>query len=143
LLPLSPLVDSSRTLEPPWNEVGALYRRVWVLRSRGRAAEARRIEETELAAALARVREAAEAGTDAEARIAAIRSEEGERVAAAVAFAEILAPMLAERLGALTPALRLAPPTASQTRAPKPTDEDRGIADFIEEMLVQDRAGSP
>jgi hypothetical protein len=131
-----------RALEPPWNEVGALYRRVWVLRSRGRPAEARRIEETELAAALARVHEGAQAGTDAEARIAAISLEEKERVAAAVAFAEILAPMLAERLGGLTPGLRPAP-MASPTRATKPADEDRGIADFIEEMLVQDRAGSP
>ena len=124
--------------------MGAIYRRVCILRSKRRHAEARRIEESELAAALAKVREAFGAEADTEARIASIMSEEEDRVAAAVAFAEILAPMVAEHLGAAAPGgRRPAAEPAARMRTPGRPDEERGIADFIEEMLVQDRAGTP
>jgi hypothetical protein len=136
------LVDSPHTLEPPWTEVGGIYRRVCILKSTGRPAEARRIEETELDAALAGVRQAAEGRAETEARIAAVMAAESERVAAAVTLAEILAPMLAERLGAAAPAAKRAAEPPEKTRARRAADEDRGIADFIEEMLVQDRAAS-
>lgn len=120
--------------------MGTLYRRIWVLRSCGRPVEARRLEDAELSGLLAKIRGSEEAGADLEARIAALRDEEKARVAEAVAFAEILAPMLAERLGPPTSASGLPSKPGPRARAPKTADEDRGIADFIEEMLIQDRA---
>jgi hypothetical protein len=140
---LIPLVDSLRAHEPPWNEVGALYRRIWVLRSRSRHSEARQLEDAELSSVVARIRGSEEGGAHTDARIAAIRDEEKERVAAAVAFAEVLAPLLAERLAAYAPASAAAAKPAARPLSLKPAGEARGIADFIEEMLVQDRAGSP
>ncbi len=142
LLPLSPLVDSPRTLEPPWTEVGGIYRRVCVLKSTGRNAEARRLEETELEAALAGIRQAPDAGAEIEARIAEVMAAESAQVAAAVTLAEVLAPMLAERLAAGAPAAKRVTEPPAKARAHRAGDEDRGIADFIEEMLVQDRAAS-
>jgi hypothetical protein len=71
----------------------------------------------------------------------ALFAEERERVAAAVAFAEILAPMLSERLRSPGPAH---PPAADSPVRPGPArglGEARAVADFIEEMLAQDRAG--
>jgi hypothetical protein len=69
--------------------------------------------------------------------------EQGEeRVAEAVAYAEILVPMLAERLTGFSPA---SPPLAGNRpqRTPRmiAPSESLGIADFIDEMLAQDRAG--
>ncbi len=121
--------------------MGGIYRRVCVLKSTGRHAEARRLEETELEAALAAVRKTAQASAEAEARIASVMAAESERVAEALALAEILAPMLVERLGANPPAKRATEAPAGP-RARPAADEDRGIADFIEEMLAQDRAAS-
>jgi len=141
LLPLSPLVDSPRILEPPWTEVGKIYRRVCVLKSTGRHAEARRLEATELEAALACIRTAAEGSAEAEARIASVMAAESERVAEALTLAEILAPMLVERLGS-NPPVKRANEAPAEPRARRAADEDRGIADFIEEMLAQDRAAS-
>ena len=136
------MADSLRAHEPPWNEVGALYRRIWVLRSHGRHAEARQLEDAELSGILARIRGSGEAPADFDDRVAAIRDEEKARVAEAVAFAEILAPLLAERLGA--PASSSAAPLqpTPRPRGSKTAVEGRGIADFIEEMLIQDRTGS-
>ena len=118
----------------------SICRRLCVLRSRGRLAEAGRIEETELAAAMAQAREGPEGGLGADARLSAVLAEEGERVAAAVAFAEILAPLLTERLAARAPERGRAAADPAR-RAPAPSAGDRGIADFIEEMLAQDRGG--
>lgn len=121
--------------------MGALYRRLWVLRSRGRHAEARQLEDAELAGLLVRIR-ATEEAADFDARVDAIRDGEKARVAEAVAFAEILAPLLAERLGASSPAASAALKPTPRPRGTNAAVEDRGIADFIEEMLIQDRAGS-
>jgi hypothetical protein len=121
--------------------VGEIYRRVCVLKSAGRQAEARRLEETQLEAALAGIRKAAEGSPEAEARIASVMAAESERVAEALTLAEILAPMLVERLGANPPAKR-ATEAPAEPRARQAAGEDRGIADFIEEMLAQDRAAS-
>lgn len=105
--------------------------------------EAQRLEDTEFAAAAAQAREAFGHGPEADARLDALLVAERDRVAAAVAFAEVLAPMLSERLCALAPVRRLAGnvpvPDAPETRR---LGEARGIADFIEEMLAQDRAGA-
>jgi hypothetical protein len=136
------LVDTLRTLEPPWTEVRAICRRICLLRSQGRQTEAQRVEEAELAAAAAQA-EDSDAGPLAEARVKALMAEEAERVAAAIAFADLLAPMLAERLGALAPLReRAAANPRPDVPRPGPAGESRGIADFIDEMLAQDRAGS-
>jgi hypothetical protein len=66
---------------------------------------------------------------------------ESDRVADALTLAQILAPLLAQRLGAAAPAQRAAESPAGR-RPRREADVDRGIADFIEEMLVQDRAAS-
>ena len=92
-----------------------------------------------LAAAAARARDASESVPEADARLKALLAQEAERVAAAITFAEVLAPMLSERLCALAPA-RANPAPERPVR--RPPGEALGIADFIDEMLAQDRAGS-
>lgn len=96
-----------------------------------------------LAAAAARARDASESVPEADARLKALLAQEAERVAAAITFAEVLAPMLSERLSALAPARAAAGANPAPERpARRPTGEALGIADFIDEMLAQDRAGS-
>ncbi len=80
---------------------------------------------------------------EAEALLRRLLDEEGERVSEAIAFAEVLIPMLGER------------PAASQGRGPiqaaaaRPhrhagaEPASRGIADFIDDMLAQDRRAAP
>lgn len=120
-----------------------VYRRVCILRSEGRSGEAQRIEDTEFAAAADQARGALGAGPGAEARLEALLAGERERVAEAVAFAEILAPMLSARLRAPGTA---GPPAAESPLPARPgarrPAEARAVADFIEEMLAQDRAGA-
>ena len=63
---------------------------------------------------------------------------EQERVAEAVAFAEVLVPALS---GHCLPGAGAAKPAApAPRRAAKPRGTNRGIADFIDEMLAQERA---
>lgn len=116
--------------------MGEVFRRICVLRSQGRAGEAQQLEDTEFAAAAA----LAAAGTplEAEATLQRVIAEEAAGVAQALAVAEILIPRLLEGLGAV-PRLRLSPaPGAPRARAAAPA-EARGIADFIDEMLSQER----
>ena len=119
-----------------------MYRRVCLLRSEGRSGEAQRMEETELAAAAMQAREASESGPEADARLEALVAGESERVAAAFAFAEVLAPMLSDRLRALSPARAVAGNSGPSRPDIRPARDARGIADYIEEMLAQDRAAS-
>jgi len=140
---LNALVESLRPLEPPWSEVGRTCRRICLLRAAGRYAEAQRIEDTELAAAAAKAsREGSGPGPEADARLATMLAGEAERVAAAVAFAEILAPMLSERLGDRAAIHAQAPKHPHRGPGTGAPGGVRGIADFIEEMLAQDRAGT-
>ncbi len=112
------------------------------LRSEGREAEAREIEETELAAAVVDARRVSESDAEADALLRALRAEEERRVADAVAFAEVLMPMLAERLRPHPQAGARAPEIARQRKLnAEKSGESRGIADFIDDMLAQDRAG--
>jgi hypothetical protein len=118
--------------------MGRIYRRVCFLRAEGRAAEALNLEQTELAAA-----EAEAFGADGpDSRLEAFLATEEERVADAVAFAEVLVPALAERLEVLRAASPR--PGAPAPRAPRPAapGAEHGIADFIDEMLEQERARS-
>jgi hypothetical protein len=119
--------------------MGRIYRRVCFLRSEGRAIDAKRLEETELAEAEAQVLGAA--GPQADSEMRSFLAEESERAADAIAFVEILLPELSERIAALKPASPAAPaaPRSPGAAAPK---KERGIADFIDEMLAQDHAAS-
>jgi hypothetical protein len=100
------------------------------------AAQAQAIEDTELAGA---VEAARGTGPDAESILEALLAEERERVAGAVAFAEVLVPMLTRRMPGYSPAPSPAP-APLRSRMPA-HDASRGIADFIDDMLAQERAG--
>lgn len=109
------------------------------LRLEGRAEEAKHVEETELAEAEAQVRETGRSDPEIETYLRCLHAEEEGRVAEAIAFAEVIVPALSERLAGVDPA-----PRAPTRPAPKPAPQAKapGIADFIDEMLANDRAGS-
>jgi hypothetical protein len=124
---------------PPWIEVGRLYRRICFLRSEGLSAEARILQETEFVEAAARAKGLFSSGPEADSLLGELMAEEEERVAEAVAFAEVLVPILARRLPVPPPA------KAAPAAAPAPRARARGgpaetptIADFIDDMLAQD-----
>ncbi len=120
--------------------MGRVYRRVCFLRLEGRPDEARRVEETELAAAEARVRASGLAGLEVEEGLRGLHAEEEGRVAEAIAFAEVLVPALSERLAGMGAARPAAPAVRPSRPAPKAMAP--GIADFIDEMLVRERTAS-
>jgi hypothetical protein len=133
---LSAASEALQRLEPPWIEAAQLYRKVCILRAEGRVPEAQLLEDGAFAEASSRL------GTDADPSVGAtlrsIMAAEESRVADAVVLSGILAPMLASRLS-----LPAAAPLAAPKRAPVPTAPgQRGIADFIDEMLAQERAGA-
>lgn len=132
-------------MESPWNEVAAIYRRICLLRCRGQSGEAARLTDHELPRALAKI-------TPVEGETAAFVTYrdglfqlEAERAHHALAVAELLAPLLLDRMatpastaragaaGRLLPE-RLPPPVVS-----KPVD----IADMIDCVLAQQRRGNP
>lgn len=118
-----------------------IYRRVCLLRARGRIAEAAAIERTELVPALASARE--HAGEIDEGRL---RAEEAERVASAQLLAELIAPLVAECLRPTAQPTTVAHPLAASapTVAPRPQRPATGavpsIADLIDGMLSQQGA---
>ena len=120
-----------------------MYRRICFLRSEGLTGEAQIIQETEFAGAAARARALFASESQADTLLSELMGEEEERVAEAVAFAEVLVPMLARRLSihAPAPAPRAgsAKPRTSARVAP---GEVRGVADFIDDMLAQDSLAS-
>jgi hypothetical protein len=119
--------------------MGQIYRRVCFLRSEGRAVEAKRLQDTELAEAEAEAIKVG--GPEADSRMKVFFAEEEERVADAIAFTELLLPELAERIAALKPEF-VAAPSRPRAAGPRIAEADHGIADFIDEMLEQERAGS-
>jgi hypothetical protein len=120
-------------------EVGRLFRTICFLRAEGLPDEAERIEQTEFAQATERARQGAGSEFEAESVLQALLTEEKERVANAIAFAEILVPKLAERLGAAAVPARAAAHVVKKVRTQVPAVA-RDIADFIDEMLAQDRS---
>jgi hypothetical protein len=78
---------------------------------------------------------------EAESILQALLAEEEERVAEAIAFAEVLVPMLAERLRPWRRSGARAARRAPRQGPPETPVEPRGIADFIDDMLAQERAG--
>jgi hypothetical protein len=137
------LAESLRRFEPSWIKVGRVHRRLCFLRSEGRADEARDLESGELAAAVADARRASESDAEADGLLRALFAEGEERVADAVAFAEVLVPMLAHEMRPPAASMALA---TDHPRQRKPGAEKPGgpreIADFIDEMLAQEHAGS-
>jgi hypothetical protein len=116
--------------------MGRIYRRVCFLRSEGRAVDARHLAETELAQAKEEILGSGD--PQARARLDAFFCEEEERVAGAIACVELLMPELSDRIAALKPDPVAAPAARRPAVSANPGSE-RGIADFIDEMLAQDR----
>jgi hypothetical protein len=137
------LAESLRRFEPSWIKVGQVHRRVCFLRLEGREDEAREIEGRELGPAVMEARKTSESESEADAVLRTVTSEDEERVAEAIAFAEVLVPMLSERLS-LQSGAHSAPARNVRQRRPVSGDpgESRGIADFIDDMLAQQRGGS-
>ena len=124
-----------------WENVRRIYRRVCLLRAKGRIEDALELENTELAHALAEAR-VSELHPDEEALIFA---QETERVANASVLAELLAPLLAEELGAearLSPAVSTSsatpvPPRSANVPRPVPS-KPPSISDLLDGMLAQE-----
>jgi hypothetical protein len=135
---LSALAEALHRFDPPWIEVGRVYRRICLLRSEGLAREAKLAEDTEFAEAASRVRGDSATEAVSLAQLRALMTEEEERVCEAIAFAEVLAPMLARRLSDAQPP-RFPPASAPRAGRAGAPGETRGIADFIDDMLAQDR----
>lgn len=140
--PLSAPTDVLHRFDPPWIEVGRVYRRICFLRSEGLTGEARIIEETEFAEATARARGQFDSESAADSLLRQLMAEEEERVAEAVAFAEVLVPILARRISIHPPEQQRAAAPEVRARARAAPGEARGVADFIDDMLAQDRLAS-
>ncbi len=106
------------------------------------------MQSTELSRALAALRAIPEAAADSDARLRALFAAEEERVLNARVLAELLVPLLSEHLGGLRPPAprraTVASPApaaaAAEPAVPAGSGPTPGIADFIDEMLAQDRA---
>lgn len=137
-----------------------IYRRVCLLRATGKIEEASALENAELSHALIAARDASKAGGEE----AEVLAQEAERVTSACLLAELLAPLLAEKLqqasaaasaasvSVTEAAAREAQPRAaapsrprrasapSQEAANTPAINVPGIADLIDGMLSQQQA---
>ena len=117
-----------------------------MLREQGEESEADRVQSAALAELLIALRTPAETDAAFDQRVDAIFAVERERVANAAVLAELLAPLLAERLPvaaqSAAPKTPAGGPVARVTR-PLPV-APAGIADFIDEMIAQERTdGTP
>ena len=75
---------------------------------------------------------------EADTILKSLLQEEGERVSEAIAFAEVLIPMLGERFPS-APSRDPFPKAVRPRNSAGPDPASRGIADFIDDMLAQDR----
>ncbi len=144
--PLSSVIfPPSANETSPWNEVGELYRRICVLRVRGLSVEAARLESTELADAISRIRDSEPDDAECDARMCALFAREADRVADASVLAEILLPLLRDFAPpevARASFARFSRPVVSDpvvSRRPPAPVPAPGIADFIDEMIQQER----
>ncbi len=123
--------------------MGRVFRRICFLRTEGSVAEAQFIEQNEFSRLVEEARGSCKSPAEADLILEALLRREEARVSDAVAFAEVLVPLLAKQLSRLGPASR---PAASSAPAPRPRqagrDDNRGIADFIDDMLAQERTGT-
>ena len=132
------MAEALHRFDPPWLLVGRIYRRICFLRFEGLSAEASKMEFTELKEAVDAAKASGPTVDEADTILKTLLEEEGERVSEAIAFAEVLIPMLGDRI----PASRSRepfPPVARPVRFAGPDPASRGIADFIDDMLAQDR----
>jgi hypothetical protein len=132
----------------PWNEVTQIYRRVCVLRAQGRGGDAAQLYAGKFSEALDVIEQFAGAGPDTEARLQSLLAAEDERVASASVVAELVTPLIADRLREIFPGTSSpsAPRNESVEKpaASSPASQAPGsapsIADLIEGMLAQERA---
>lgn len=120
-----------------------IYRRICVLRARGHSVEAARLQSTELSRAVSTLRQSLAGDPEIETKLGALFALEEERVANATVLAEILLPLLRESAAPSAPrAAATAPPSADRRRSSRPPAAAAapGIADFIDEMIQQERA---
>jgi hypothetical protein len=140
---LSTLTSSTfSAVASPWAEVATIYRRICVLRLRGQTVDSAHLESIALTAALAAAELAHATPAEFEQRMRALFQAEEDRVHSAAILAELLAPLLAERLGSAVAPARPASVPAPRPPAmnPAPTaSEPAAIADLIEGMLDQQR----
>ncbi|MCX6955255.1 MAG: hypothetical protein NTV51_24135, partial [Verrucomicrobia bacterium] len=133
--------ENAESAPPPWEEVARVCRRICLLRSTGRSLDAARLQSTELSRLLTAMPSAPE--TDH--RLHVLFAEEERRIADAHALAEILVPLIVEQLRALlphstTPALATGHFATEPAATPRPVrTEAPGIADFIDDMIAQER----
>ncbi len=144
---ISPLINS---LDAPWAKVAGVYRRICLLRANGHDAEADRVQAEELAPArVAAERETHSADSpESELLIQSLLDAEDARVAEALLFAEILAPLIAERIRPLLVLGPVAsrPPFPSDRESPRAlpppsvrSEATPSIAALIDGMLAQER----
>lgn len=136
-LPIRLPDDSSR------DEVPRLIRRICVLRERGDAAAADRLEQDRLGPAIAAMRAAHGDATASQAEIDRIFATESARAAEAVIVADLLLQQLSERWPLPAGAPPRAAPATDETQAPEaamPRSGTLEIADFLDAMLAGDRA---
>jgi hypothetical protein len=158
MLSAAPPPHSFLSTQPsPWREARVLYRRICVLEATGKQNEADTLRAQQLVPAIEALRGTPAVGED---QLEAMFAAEEERVATAHTLAEILLPLLTEKISAsAATAYRPASQSPNADYASLPTNpaaapsidsvRDRaaspllpGIADFIDEMLMQDRPAS-
>lgn len=127
-----------------WDDVRRIYRRICLLRATGRGEEASDLQNTEFSRALSAARDASSSGV----KEASLLAAEAERVSAACMLAELVAPLLAERLraepGFAASSVVTASSSANNASASSPSRAPGtpvpGIADLIDGMLSLDHA---
>ena len=128
-----------------WSDIARVCRRVCVLRERGRAEEAERLRANELMPMVLAVRMPTDTDASVTERLNSIFAIEAERVANASVLAELLVPILAEKLQpsatSSAPNVSAAAPlvTPASNAAKPPAPRPASIADFIDEMIAQEK----
>ncbi len=135
--PDSPTTSSFPVPAPGWVEVARLCRRICDLVERGEITEADRLRTGEFAAAVNALRAVEADGT--------MFATAAERLVHATLLADVLAPLLAERLKSTaavatptSPIARIASPAVEGPARVRPATSGN-IADFIDQMLTLER----
>lgn len=115
-----------------------------LLRQRGQTQEATQLETEQLKPALEAARRHCATPDDFETHWHHLRQTEEERVNSAAVLADLLAPLLADRLAVQVPAGGAATPARTASPKPsRPTSAPAEIADLIDSMLDQQRSSAP
>lgn len=128
-------------LAQPWRELGEIYRRICSLRTQGRETDALALEQGGFVAALKAVRVHSTPGPETEERLQTVLAAEESRVADADALADLLMPLLVKHLR--NAPLAAAPVPQSRPAKTSAAAEAPSVADFIDDMLAQERAARP